>query len=152
MTEADHERAQRAGRNAMAKLAAEKTGQSYGPEKKPKPVKLGALGVQVKGDGVFVPGWGGKRLGNLAGSHAELTDGTRPHRIGTALVAAPLSLGVGLLIGLSRKSKASAFVVFADGSVHERKLDGKTVIGQAQRDAVRYNARGSGSWLVRARY
>lgn len=67
-------------------------------------------------------------------------DGTRPHRIGTALVAALLSLGAGLLIGLTGKSKASALVVFADGSVHERKLDGKTAIGQAQRDAVRHNA------------
>ncbi len=89
---------------------------------------------------VRVNEWHGKRLGALAGAHAELTDGTRPHRVGAALVTAPLSLGAGLLIGLTRKSKASAFVVFADGTVHERKLDGKSAISAAQRDAVKFNA------------
>jgi hypothetical protein len=142
MTDADHERALRAGRNAMAKLTAEKTGQPYHPEKKARPVKvkLPGLGVRVEGGTVHVNEWHGKRLGALAGAHAELTDGTRPHRVGAALVAAPLSLGAGLLIGLTRKSKASAFIVFADGTVHERKLNGKSVISSAQRDAVKFNA------------
>jgi hypothetical protein len=143
MTNADHKRALRAGRNAMAKLAAEKTGESYHPGKKVRPVrpaKLPGLGVHVKGGSVHVNEWRGKRLGGLAGAHAELTDGIRPHRVDAALVTAPLSLGAGLLIGLTRKSKASAFVVFADGTVHERKLDRKSAISAAQRDAVKFNA------------
>ncbi|HEX6450959.1 MAG TPA: hypothetical protein VF060_16025 [Trebonia sp.] len=143
MTDADHERALRAGRNAMARLAAEKSGEPYRPEKLEKtvrPVKLPGLGVRIGGGSVHVNEWRGRRLGDLAGAHAELTDGTRPHRVGAALVTAPLSLGAGLLIGLTRKSKASAFVVFADGTVHERKLDGKSAISAAQRDAVKFNA------------
>ena len=55
-------------------------------------------------------------------------------------MAAPLSLGVGLIIGLTKKSKAVAFVVFEDGTVHERKLDGPNMISRAQRDVVKFNA------------
>ncbi|HEY2238862.1 MAG TPA: hypothetical protein VGI21_08730 [Streptosporangiaceae bacterium] len=135
---ADHERAIRAGRNLMANLAAEdaKTAGRDGG----KATKLPGLGVRVRGGQVYRNEMGGRLLGSLAGAHAELTDGTRPHRVGAALVAAPLSLGAGLLLGLTRKSKASAFVVFADGTVHEHKLSGKTAIGQAQGDAVKLNA------------
>ena len=79
-------------------------------------------------------------LGPLTGAHAEVTAGTRHHRIGAAAVAAPLSPGAGLLLGFTEKSKASAFVVLADGTVHERKLDGASMISSAQRDAVRFNA------------
>lgn len=140
VTDADHERALRAGRDAMAKLAAEKSGVPYRPEKTVRPVKLPGLGVRIVGGSVYVNEWRERRLGVLAGAHAELTDGTRPHRVGAALVTAPLSLGAGLLIGLTRKSKASAFVVFADGTAHERKLDGKSAISAAQRDAVKFNA------------
>lgn len=103
-------------------------------------VKLAGLGVQVVGGGVWAAGRGGRFLGPLAGSRAELTDGTRPHRIGAAVALAPFTLGGSALIALTRKNKASAFVVFTDGSVHERKLDGKSAIGGAQRDAVKFNA------------
>jgi len=106
-----------------------------------KAVRFSCLGVlvrdgQVLRDGSFRP----RRIGALAGARAEITDGTRPHRIGTALAAAPLSLGAGLLIGLTRAAKASAFVVFADGAVHELKLSGTGKIQRAQRDVVKFNA------------
>lgn len=110
-------------------------------ERKSRPVVFLGLGARVKGDGVFTISFGeGRRLGDLAGAHAELTDGTRPHRVGAAVALGAVSFGAGLLVGLTRKHKASAFVVFADGSVHEKKLDGKSAIGGAQRDAVRFNA------------
>jgi Short C-terminal domain len=47
----------------------------------------------------------------------------------------PFALAPGLL----RKSKAVAFVVCANGKVHERKLDGTAAIRAAQRDAVKFN-------------
>jgi hypothetical protein len=103
---------------------------------------LRGLGVRIEDDQVStLPGLvKSRRLGPLKGAHAEVTAGTRRHRIGAAAVAAPLSLGAGLLIGLTKKSKATAFVVFADGTVHERKLDGASMISSAQRDVVRFNA------------
>jgi hypothetical protein len=122
----------------MAKITAEKAGAVS--RDSGKTVKLPGLGVRVRGRNVYKNEMSGRLLGSLAGAHAELTDGTRPHRVGAALVAAPLSLGAGLLIGLTRKSKASAFVVFADGSVFERKLGGKSAISAAQGDAVKFNA------------
>ena len=81
-----------------------------------------------------------RRLGPVKGAHAEVTAGTRHHRVGAAIAAAPLSLGAGLLLGLTKKSKAVAFVVFADGTVHERKLEGANMISIAQRDEVKFNA------------
>jgi hypothetical protein len=103
---------------------------------------LRGLGVRIEDDHVStLPGLlKARRLGPLKGAHAEVTAGTRQHRIGAAAVVAPLSLGAGLLIGLTKKSKAVAFVVFADGTVHERKLDGSSMISNAQRDVVKFNA------------
>jgi hypothetical protein len=82
----------------------------------------------------------GRPLGPLKGAHAEVTAGTRHHRVGAAVVTAPLSLGAGLLLGFTKKSKATAFVVFPDGTVHERKLDGASAINTAQGDVVKFNA------------
>lgn len=105
------------------------------PGKNPKAVRFSSLRVIVRDGDVLRDGWSGPaRLGPLAGSHAEITDGTRPHRI--ALAALTLTP----VIALTRKNKASAFVVFADGTVHECKLDGKKAIGRAQRDVVKFNA------------
>jgi hypothetical protein len=103
---------------------------------------LRGLGVRIEdGQVSTLPGlMKSRHLGPLKGAHAEVTAGTRHHRIGAAAVAAPLSLGAGLIIGLTKKSKATAFVVFAEGSVQERKLDGASMISTAQRDAVRFNA------------
>jgi hypothetical protein len=104
---------------------------------------LRGLGVRIEDDQVStLPGlMKSRRLGPLRGAHAEVTAGTRHHRIGAATVAGvALAPGVGLLVGLAKKSKATAFVVFADGTLHERKLDGASMISSAQRDAVRFNA------------
>ncbi|WP_300611058.1 hypothetical protein [Trebonia sp.] len=132
----------------MAKLAAEKAaGKTSTPPARParktgaaRPLTLPDLGITVKDGVVYKTGFTRKRLGDLAGSHAELTDGTRPHRIGTGIALATVSLGMGAVAALTRKNKASAFIVFADGTTHEKKLEGKTAIGNAQRAAVRYNA------------
>jgi hypothetical protein len=107
----------------------------------PEAVRFSYLGVLVRDGQILRDGsFRARRIGALAGARAEITDGTRPHRIGAALAAAPLSLGAGLLIGLTRAAKASAFVVFADGSVHEHKLNGARMIQGAQRDVVKFNA------------
>ncbi len=77
-------------------------------------------------------------------AEAQLSDSTRHRRIGgpvsatvmTAPVLGPLAL-VGML---SKKSKTFAFVVFPDGTVHEKKLDGNMTIRNAQREVVQFNA------------
>ena len=101
------------------------------------------IGVRVRNGAVCKDEWQGKRLGALAGAHAELTGGTRPHNIGAAIITAPLSLGAGLLIGLTRRTEASAFIVFADGTLHEHKVHGKSALAAAQRDTVKFNATAS---------
>jgi hypothetical protein len=104
---------------------------------------LRGLGVRIEdGQVSTLPGlMKSRRLGPLKGAHAEVTAGTSRHRIGAGAVAGVALVPVaGLLIGLTKKSKATAFVVFADGTVHERKLDGASMISSAQRDVVRFNA------------
>jgi hypothetical protein len=145
-TEADHERARRAGEHAMAMGNAGGAGKQIWKkswfDRVSARTDLRGLGVRIEDDQVStLPGLlKSRRLGQLKGAHAEVTAGTRHHRVGAAAVAAPLSLGAGLLIGLTKKSKAVAFVVFADGTVHERKLDGANMIRSAQRDVVKFNA------------
>ncbi len=104
---------------------------------------LRGLGVRIEdGQVSTLPGlMKSRQLGPLKGAHAEVTAGTRRHRIGAGAVAGVALVPVaGLLIGLTKKSKATAFVVFTDGTVHERKLDGANMISSAQRDVVRFNA------------
>ena len=146
LTEADYERVRRTSDNATAlengDSASKHAGKKSWLSRLSARTDLRGLGVRIEDDQVStLPGLAkSRRLGPLEGAHAEVTAGTRRHRIGAAAVAAPLSLGAGLLIGLTKKSKATAFVVFADGTVHERKLDGASMISSAQRDAVRFNA------------
>jgi hypothetical protein len=103
------------------------------------------LGVIVEGGYVYKGMFGkGARLGPLAGAQAELGDPTRHRRVGAA-VGGTIALGavlgpLPLLAGLSKKSKALAFVVFPTGTVHERKLDGNTAIRGAQSEVIRFNA------------
>jgi hypothetical protein len=145
-TEGDHERARRAGRRAMAMGngggAGKQTEKKSWLDRVSARTDLRGLGVRIEDDQVStLPGLLKPRhLGPLKGAHAEVTAGTRHHRVGAAAVAAPLSLGAGLLIGLTKKSKAVAFVVFPDGTLHERKLDGRSMISNAQRDVVKFNA------------
>ena len=54
----------------------------------------------------------------------------------TASVLGPLALA-GML---SKKFKAFVFVAFADGTLHEKKLDGNMAIRNAQREVVQFNA------------
>ncbi|MGO9079915.1 MAG: hypothetical protein ACLQDY_12855 [Streptosporangiaceae bacterium] len=104
-------------------------------------ILLANLGVVVKDGDVWTmpvlqrP----SRIGSLIGAVAEVTDGTRVHRVGAAVAGTVLLGPVGALPGLSRKSKATAFVVFADGTLHEHKLDGNAAVRQAQAEAVRFN-------------
>jgi hypothetical protein len=89
----------------------------------------------------------GRLLGELAGAHAEVTGGRAGRRRSggarTADAAAATAvLGpVGLLAGTSRKGiQGTAFVVFADGTLHEKRITDDTSLVRAQADAVRFNA------------
>ncbi len=100
------------------------------------------LGVQVRDGLVYAGVLGeGHLIGALKGAHAEITDSTRARRAGviaaSTAVGSPAGVAAGLLF---KKNKATAFVVFPDGGVRERKLDGNTAIRTAQRDVVKFNA------------
>lgn len=94
-----------------------------------------ALGVQVRGDVVETLGApvGASSLGQLAGAEARLTDGSQAWSPGRA-VFMPISFA-----GLATKTKATAFVIFADGSYIETALDGNAAVRAAQAEAVRFN-------------
>lgn len=94
-----------------------------------------ALGVQVRGEAVenYAAPVGAAALGPLAGAEARLTDGSQAWSPGRALF-----LPVGLA-GLATKTKAVAFVVFADGTYHETALDGNAAVRAAQAEAVKFN-------------
>lgn len=89
----------------------------------------------------------GDRLGALAGARAEVTWGKAGHRRSghartvDALTAATVLGPAGLLAGVSRKGvQGSAVIVFADGTMHEKKLGSQDEGVRAQADAVRFNA------------
>jgi hypothetical protein len=94
-----------------------------------------ALGVQVRGEVVegYAAPSGAAALGSLAGSEARLTDGSQAWSPGRAIF-----LPVGLA-GLATKTKAAAFVIFADGKYHETALDGNAAIRAAQAEAIKFN-------------
>jgi hypothetical protein len=94
-----------------------------------------ALGVQVRGEAVenYAAPVGGAALGPLAGAEARLTDGSQAWSPGRAIF-----LPVGLA-GLATKTKAVAFVIFADGKYHETALDGNAAVRAAQAEAVKFN-------------
>ncbi len=101
-------------------------------------VTLPTLQVKVRGGGVLTL-FGRRRLGSLAGASAEVTDGARVARVGAAVGATVVLGPAGMLAALSQKSRAHAFVVFADGTYHERKLDGNAAVRTAQAECVRFN-------------
>jgi hypothetical protein len=94
-----------------------------------------ALGVQVRGEVVegYAAPLGATALGPLAGAEARVTDGSQAWSPGRALF-----LPVGLA-GLATKTKAAAFVIFADGKYHETELNGNAAVRDAQAQAVRFN-------------
>jgi hypothetical protein len=102
------------------------------------------LGIKVNDGQVSTWGLTSRPLGRLAGAEAQLSDSTRHRRIGGPVSATVLTapvLGPLALVGmLGKKSKAFAFVVFPDGTVHEKKLDGNMAIRNAQREVVQFNA------------
>ena len=110
-------------------------------------IKFPALGVAVEDGTVRVISKMtirellGRRAGPvpLAGARAEVTAGAGSHRVGAAVVAGTVFLPFAL-VGLSKKSKASAFVIAADGTVHELQITGARQIRDAQSEAVRFNA------------
>jgi hypothetical protein len=94
-----------------------------------------ALGVQVCGEAVENYGapMGSAALGPLAGAEARLTDGSQAWSPGRAMF-----MPVGLT-GLATKTKAAAFVIFADGKFHETELNGNAVVRAAQAEAIKFN-------------
>jgi hypothetical protein len=61
-----------------------------------------------------VPGYRPRALGPLTGAQAQLTDGHQAWSPGRAMF---LPIG---MAGLATKTRATAFVIFPDGSYHER--------------------------------
>jgi putative oligomerization/nucleic acid binding protein len=112
------------------------------------------LGVAVRDGQVFKSDFGvvtgrgeGRCLGDLAGAHAEVTGGRSGHRrSGHARTADTLAatavLGpVGLLAGASRTgTRGTAFIVFNDGGMNEKRINDQSSLVKAQADAVRFNA------------
>jgi hypothetical protein len=112
------------------------------------------LGVIVRGDHVYKyslsaewGGEGGPSLGELAGAHAEVTGGRAGHRrsggarAADTVVATSLLGPVGLLAGASRRgTQGTAFVVFANGTLYEKRIADAASLVRAQADAVRFNA------------
>lgn len=108
----------------------------YGMSKEEAPdAVFPALGVQVRGDTVerHLPGYQTRPLGPLAGAQAQLTNGHQAWSPGRAIF---LPIG---LTGLATKTRATAFVIFPDGSYHERALDGNKAVGEAQNEALKFN-------------
>ena len=94
-----------------------------------------ALGVQVREGAVQNYGapLGAEALGQLAGVEARLTDGSQAWSPGRAVF-----MPVGFT-GLATKTKATAFVIFADGTYHETPLNGNAAVRAAQAEAVKFN-------------
>lgn len=94
-----------------------------------------ALGVQVRQGAVETYGapLGARALGQLAGAEARLTDGSQAWSPGRAMF-----MPVGFA-GLATKTKATAFVIFADGTHHETPLNDNATVRSAQAEAVKFN-------------
>src|SRR5258708_7311012 len=94
-----------------------------------------SLGVQVRGEAVetYAAPLGARELGRLAGAEARLTDGSQAWSPGRAMF-----MPVGLA-GLATKTKAAAFVIFADGTYHETPLNDNAAVRAAQAEAVKFN-------------
>src|ERR1700722_12650338 len=100
----------------------------------PEP-RFPALGIPGRGGFVepFAAPAGATALGPLAGAEARLTDGSQAWSPGRAMF-----MPVGLA-GLATKTKATAFVIFADGAYHETALNDNAAVRAAQAEAVKFN-------------
>jgi hypothetical protein len=94
-----------------------------------------ALGIQVREGAVEAYGapLGARALGQLAGAEARLTEGSQAWSPGRAMF-----MPVGFT-GLATKTKATAFVIFADGTYHETALNDNATVRAAQAEAVKFN-------------
>jgi hypothetical protein len=105
-----------------------------------------ALGIRVEGSTIRATTLAGLRagavLGGLAGAEAVVTgnSGLRLGRAGLAMLNPVVGLA-GLLAG---SRQAYAITGLADGTAHERKLEGKAMIAQAGREAARFNILAAG--------
>jgi len=102
-----------------------------------------SLGVIVKAGDVWTGSVGTKhhRLGRVADAAAQVTDGVKVHRVGAGVAGVLLTGGlIGAVPALTRKSRAVAFVVFADGTAHEHPVNGNGPVRRAQAEVVRFNA------------
>jgi hypothetical protein len=129
---------------AMRQRTAEqqRTAKQHRTAEQRKRIMFPGLGVHVR-DGMVYAGVlsEGHLLGELKGAHAEITDSTRARRAGVVAASTVLVSPVGVAAGLLlKKNKATVFVVFPDGGVRERMLDGNAAIRGAQRDVVKFNA------------
>jgi hypothetical protein len=105
--------------------------------------RFNSLGVQImdNGDIHTSTGFGkGRRLGPAAGAHAEMAAERKAHRIAGSVSASVVLGPVGMLGAIGKKSKASSFVVLADGTLHEASHDGNLLVAEAQRQVVKFNA------------
>jgi hypothetical protein len=102
---------------------------------------LGLL-LKVKGGEVWTAGSPlirGEYIGPLAGAWAEVTDGTRVHRVAGAVVGTALVGPPGALVGLSTKAQATAFIHFRSGAIHQIELRSSSQVRRAQADVVQFN-------------
>jgi hypothetical protein len=104
-----------------------------------------ALGVQIMANGDLHTfngiGGRGRLLGPAAGAVAEVGDERRRHRVSGAVSATVLTGSPLAMIGAAgKKAKASAFVTLADGTFHERKLDGNAEVSRAHRETAAFRA------------
>jgi hypothetical protein len=88
-----------------------------------------------------------KRLGSLAGAHAEVVSGKTGkarrgggERTGDVIALAPVLGPLALIAALSRSEPGLAVVIFADGSVREKRFTDKPSVTRAQAEAVQFNA------------
>ncbi len=112
---------------------------------RPRRAGYAALAVVIREDGMVYAGRLGAALGPLKGSYAEVTAGVPSRRAAAAVLGTAAVGPAGLLFGLSKKAKATAFIVFANGAIHEHKLDGNMMVRRGQEDAIKYNARARGA-------
>ena len=111
------------------------------------PYDFPALGVARGGPHLYAMD-GGQKLGMIAGATAAVVAADKAAHMRSGgkraidAAAATALLGpVGLLAGLSRRQAGGiAIVILADGTTHERKLEGDRAILAAQAEAVRFNA------------
>jgi hypothetical protein len=85
-------------------------------------------------------GWPAVDLGPLAGARAEMTDPSSIHRVAAGATAAALTVPAAGLLALTRKQVAVVMVVFPDGTVHQRKLNGGSAVRRAQAEVIQFNA------------